>query len=302
MTTDMASNVKTSENKDFLSESLYNNPHFSDVVLVFNNEKYHLLSIVLAKYAPLLWTEFENVTITAKDMESSPSLSSSSSSSSSNSPSADQLLASLTALLGQKYQKKTVIITDSLVSNQVVKLVLKSLYGEPFEITQENLADTLIISGRFGIEQLSQECVNIYHKTMNYTTLPRDYQKIVKDNSPLESLFKEFLFKGITQVPYDDLVKFIKGCERELIIELLTYSELHCTEDFVWNLIKDRSDLLDLIPYITLENLSIDILTKEVKRFVAQEDYVYALEKRVDKSNDAKDSCYRNEHVFCIGN
>ena len=302
MTTDMASNVKTSENKDFLSESLYNNPHFSDVVLVFNNEKYHLLSIVLAKYAPLLWTEFENVTITAKDMESSPSLSSSSSSSSSNSPSADQLLASLTALLGQKYQKKTVIITDSLVSNQVVKLVLKSLYGEPFEITQENLADTLIISGRFGIEQLSQECVNIYHKTMNYTTLLRDYQKIVKDNSPLESLFKEFLFKGITQVPYDDLVKFIKGCERELIIELLTYSELHCTEDFVWNLIKDRSDLLDLIPYITLENLSIDILTKEVKRFVAQEDYVYALEKRVDKSNDAKDSCYRNEHVFCIGN
>jgi|SRR5579872_84988 len=274
----MATDSQKDSQKDFLSKSLYNNPNHADLVLIFNDVKYHLLSVVVQQYAPLLYAEFEKV--------QTPSIATS------TDPTIDQMMASLTSLISRLPQRKTLTITDQTISQELVNAILETMYGKSMEITIATLSSVYTLSTKFGIEYLKKSCLEVFQKSVNVATLIEDYQKAIVEKSPLESVYKEILVGNLMRVPKDKLLSFTNQLSLKDITELITNPNLGCTEDWVWELIENRSDKSELVSYVQLEKLSTPTLLK-VKSYVPLETYTVVLEKHLAQLSTLIGSSFR---------
>jgi hypothetical protein len=276
----------TTDFKDFLSKSLYNNPNHADLVLVFNDVKYHLLSVVVQEYAPLLYAEFEKVQPPAVATTTDPTI--------------DQMMASLTNLISRIPNRKTLTISDPTISKELVNAILESMYGKPMEITIAVLTSVYILSSRFGMEYLKKNCLEVFQKSINMQTLVEDYQRAVTEKSPFESIYKSLLTSNLSKIPKDKLLSFTKQMSKMDIVELLTSPSLNVIEDLVWEIIECRSDKADLISLVQLDKLSTQTLLK-VKQHVTSETYATALEKHFTCFGHSMYSTPRLGSTFAIG-
>lgn len=273
-------------------KEFYNDPNHSDATLTVNDTKYHLLLPLVKKCAPLLFKEFEEVHKTSETPASLP----------------EQALANLIAAL-IKSQKKTLSISDATITNDVVNVVLESMYGKSVVITLDNLMVVYKLSTRFGMTYLSDQCLEMFKKTINVETLVGNYQKALEEKSPFENLLKVQLVNNLDIVPKTHLLEFTSKLNYDTVKELVSAPDRFCMEDLIYEIIDGwykshtgeqlYTEPYELISLVKLERLSVEMLTTQVKYnpLISNTSYTRALELIVKSAvKNHKHSNLSNDH------
>jgi len=260
---------------------------FSDVVLVFNEEKYFLASVLVKEYAPYLFAEFEH-----RSAPTIPSILSSD-------LTPEQVISNLTSLVSKAYNKKTINMTAPSISRETLNAVLGSMYGQTLEITSLNILEVYEISKQFGIKHLMEECKKVYHNSITLDNLFDFYQRALSEKSPLLEITQNYLIANMISLPRDQLLAFVEKLSEDDIIDILTSNDLNCNEDLVYEMADrwckqsnlDASHKQEVMSYVKLDLLSSKLLVNEVKRnpYVTGNRYVQILEARAlasDKTNN----------------
>ena len=246
-------------------KQFYNHPVLSDVILTLNGEKYHLISNLIAQYAPLLHMELEiqntNGSKPTIDLTTDP----------------EKLLMNLSAAL-TRTNKKIVNLTIPGVSKETVGMVLETLYGKSFEITLANFQEVHLLSTKFGMGSHSKKCTGVLKTTITPDTIVESYERALSEKSHLEPILKNKFYEILPIIPRDKLMDFISRWSYEAITELVSKSDLDCTEDLVYDIVdrwcqahENTNEHLTLTSLVKLELLSNEILVTKVKT----NDYVY---------------------------
>mgnify|MGYP003446050473 FL=1 len=270
--------------KSSLLKSLYNNPVYSDAELIFNGKSYYLMLPVLKEYAPLLYTEFEKNNKSVDPSTSSPAPSTT-----------EELISSLSSIISKAaHPKKTVTISEPLISNDILDEVLQSLYDKPFEITTEKLDTVYRISIKFGINTYNELCTKFFNNSINADTFVENYQLAIDEKSPLESLYRDLFAKCMYFIPENKVLN-ITGKMSYDNLKLLV-STNNDAGDFVWNIVENWCNnhtteyattdprILDLFTSIKLELLTTKTILTKVKTRVDSGRYLAALESYVENS------------------
>src|SRR5579872_3660887 len=289
----------SSPTPEFLIETIkgfYNDPDHSDATLTVNNTKYHLLLPLVKRSAPLLFKLFEEVPKTSESSVSPP----------------EQAIVNLMAAL-MKSQKKTFSISDATLANDVVNAVLESMYGKSVDITTENLVVVYNLSTKFGMTYLSDQCLEMFKKTIKLETLVVDYQKALEEKSPFENLLKINLINNLGGVPKSQLLEFTSKLSYDVVKELITSHEKICTEDLIYEIVDGwcknhtttiEPQSIELISLIKLEMLSVEMLTTQVKSnpLISGSNYTQALESIIKSSvKNPKQSKLSNAPDLVVG-
>lgn len=157
----------------------FNNPVVSDLVLVFNGEKYYLLASLVKQIAPLLYEEVEKQQITSSTPENTD----------------NDIVSSLTNLIVKLNKKQTAIIADSNIPNPILCDVLESIYGKVITLDDNNVSTIYALSERFGMNNLLNQCVLFLDKNFKLESLLTDLTKATTSQSPLTNYYNEKLIK-----------------------------------------------------------------------------------------------------------
>lgn len=257
--------------------TFFNNPKFSDALLVFNNENYYVATDLLKQSAPLLFKEFEMVsdTLNVSQIEGDNH---------------EQIVANLTLLFSKMNKKKTLTMEDPCIAKESVTMILEYVYGKQITITQLNLGEIYALSTKFGMEKLVTECKKVFTSTITVDTLLEDYQKAVLDSSPLVSMYKNELMKRLDTLPKNKVLQFACTLSYDSLLEFLKDENLHCTEDLRYEIIEEWAkgvnctsshNLPTLMTHINLAYLSIQTLVTKVKfnPFINNSEYTKIIEK-----------------------
>jgi hypothetical protein len=256
-------------------KSYYNNPMFSDIVLVFNEEKYYLSMQIIKEYASLLFKEFE-----ALPAPSAPTVSL-------DLP-PEQILANLTSLVSKAYQKKTLTMANPAISKETLNAVFEFMYGMTLEITSLNSSAIYMVCIKFGVKELIEKCEKEYQSHITLETLFDVYQKAISEKSPFFSLLKNYLSENLRYLPQDKLLAFTNGLSEEDITNIVKSDKSNCEEDLIyeiadsWCRSTDSANKHVLMSHIKLELLSSKLLITNVKNNpnILSNRYVEILEAR----------------------
>ena len=288
--------------------TFFNNPKFSDALLVFNNENYYVATDLLKQSAPLLFKEFEMVsdTLNVSQIEGDNH---------------EQIVANLTLLFSKMNKKKTLTMEDLRISKETVTMVLEYVYGKQITITQLNLGEVYALSTKFGMEKLVAECKKVFTSTITVDTLIEDYLKAVSNNSPLVSMCKIVLMKNLGKLPKDKVLKFCSSLSYDFLLEFLEDENLRCTEDLRYEIIEEWTKgenftsshhLPILMTHINLSYLSIQTLVTKAKfnPFIDHGEYTKIVEQMalkyapnfssIELKNNTSNTDY-NGFIFAIG-
>jgi hypothetical protein len=269
--------MSTSKQLDFLIETVYNNPLHSDVVLELNDTKYYLILTVIKRAAPLLFEEFETIPNPTLPIPPSSDLP------------IDQLLANLVTSLSKP--KKTLKMTVTGVTQGVADMLLKSMYGRYLSIHSSNALEVHQLSTRFGMNDITPECINVVKESIKIPTLLEDYQKALSENSPFKQIYFDAMVDNLGLFPMAKVLEFINKMTFEVITQFVSNPKLNCTEDLVYEMIDswihtngaNTEQYQSLVSKIKLELLSFELLTSKVKLspVIDQAVYVKVLETKI---------------------
>jgi len=270
--------------------SLYNKPQFADVILTLNDSKYYLMSPVLEQYAPSLYLELESQATIPQTtpLDLTP----------------EQLIASLNTLLN----KKTLTISEPKITKEIADGVIESIYGKPMDITSSHLLGIYILSTRFGMKDLSTQCIDTFKKNIKLETLLADCQKALDENSSMKALLFSTVIDNLDIFPKEKLLDFTNKLCKTDILQLTSSDQLSCSEDLVYE-IADSWFKIHLDPtiysHIKLDCLSPHILVSHVKRNpqIDHSTYLKVLEENYIKSASYKRGgiARKNKYRFAIG-
>ena len=251
-------------------QSFYNQPTYSDGVLVFNGIKYFLLLPLVKKYAPLLYAEFEkesNISLGTMKSESTKKV---------DLNEYDiidpELLNSLSALVSKTYHKKVVTICEPAVSVESVDAVLGSIYGKPLDLMKDNLSDVYLLSTKFGICVSVTKCTKFFKQLVRLDSLMDEFDSAMKTNSPLVPMFFDAFIKVISSIPTDKLLEFVSKLDATMIHKIVTSNDIQADESLIYEMVhawwkehNDSSRSRLLMSHVKLELLSVDVLTTKCK-------------------------------------
>lgn len=169
-------------------KSYYNNPMFSDIVLIFNEDKYYLSAQIVKEYAPLLFAEFE-----ALPTPSAPTVFPDSS--------PEQVLANFTSLVSKAYQKKTLTMADPAISKETLNAVFEFMYGKTLEIASSNVSALYTVGLKFGLKEFTEKCEKAYLCNVSLDTFFVEYQKAQSEKSQLLPILKNYLIENLKYLP-----------------------------------------------------------------------------------------------------
>ena len=332
-----------------LVSKIYNNSKYSDFVLEFTGSdgivKYHLMSQVIETSAPLLAALFtgsqEEVLTNSGLMASTSGLVSSANLNSANLNSAnlnsanlnsstsatvtstpepahtpDALLTTLSTLLSKHITKKCVKIADSSVSKETVNNILEYIYGKStLRLSDTNVREYYNLSLKFGMTELTIQCLEIVKKSIKVDTLIADYCKVKEEGSSLVSIYLDSLIENIQSVPKNDLLIFTTKLSYEEVTSLLKSDKLCCSEELIYDIVEnwcsraenlaDLSRAKELYGLVKIGNLTAEFLISRVK--TNQTIGASAYEKALEESavTRIRQSVHRisstNPPLFAIG-
>src|SRR5690606_28354280 len=129
--------------------------------------------------------------------------------------------------------KKIIKIDDVELNADVVKQVLKFMYGVPFEITKDNFNDVMKVCIKFQTTILDEQINDYIYKS----TKPDDFFNSHLVKSVYKGIsFEKYLKGHILELKKDELFKFILTLSLDKICEILSADDLKCSEDFVFDL------------------------------------------------------------------
>ena len=304
MTSNLSSSSSLRNTENFLAKALFNNPNYSDAFLVINGEKYHLMLIVLEKYAPVLHAEFLTVE-SASDIALSKSV-------------LDPVMAHITTILDKLYQKKTLLLTiaEPAVSKEVVDDVLESMYNEKSpNVTSTNYQEYYIIGNRFGMDDLAKKCIQICKESIKIDTFLGDYhQKLVVGTNPVFlKIYQEYFCNNLQIFPKEKLMEFVREQSYETMLNLvqtlsecnfqyLVYELIDCWYKVTTDLAHVTEKAFYLYAHVKLEKISAELLVTRIKEnnLIPQETYLKALEASVLTNKSIMD-LDKNFHIFVLG-
>jgi|SRR5579872_2444624 len=273
--------------KDLISESVFNNPKFSDIVLDFNSTQYHLMSVVVQEYAPALYAEFEAIQL--------PSILTPSASAT-----PDEIIASISAVVSKNHQKKTLVISLPKIELQNLENLLRSMYSTPLNIkyifdgftnlTTTNIGDFYTLSKKFGMKEIFDDCTDLIRSKISSETLLKEYQTATNLQLPYVELYQTALKMRLTWLPKDELLEFVTKMSYEDFTELLKVPNLDYNAILTYEMVESWSRantgpekderVSNLLSNVKFDRLPSTFLITHVKsnRYVDPDTYLKALE------------------------
>lgn len=255
------------------------NKNLKQVQFIINGNSYELLADVLVKYSDFFKTELEKI-------PSNYSIST-------NEESSFHLV-----------HKKIIKIDDVELNADVVKQVLKFMYGVPFEITKDNFNDVMKVCIKFQTTILDEQINDYIYKS----TKPDDFFNSHLVKSVYKGIsFEKYLKGHILELKKDELFKFILTLSLDKICEILSADDLKCSEDFVFDLavhyhtsVGESEKVMSCVRLTRLTKYY--LINKPVAKYVNDNVYRKALEFHLfgKSSNKEKEREYQSIH-FCIG-
>ena len=297
----------TSEIYNSFGKELFNNPEYSNVVLIFNDVKYHLMSHLVEKHAPLLAAKFAAETIPG------PALATSTNSESDS----DSMITSLSNLLGKMVNKKTVKITDSTISNQTVTTVLESFYGKPVGEVESKIVEFVALANLFGMEDLYKSCCSKFKLGITRGNFFEKYQTECNDpdpsiSSPWKYAFLTFFAERMVLFPQEKMTAFFNGLSYDDLMKILSMDMIRIREELLYELVCNwithtscAGDLaINILAKMRLEHMSVEFLINKIKRDnrIDYQRYVTAIETLLQsKTCSLHNRKSRTETNFCLG-
>src|SRR5579872_988194 len=273
-----------------LIRSIYNNPANSDVILIFNDVKYHLILAFVQQHAPCLYEDFVNQRKSNSDI--APNLT------------PEQVIDSISSIISRS-NKTTVIICNQAIDSDYLESVLKSMYGKTVYTPIKKLGAYYWLSVRFGMNALANRCIDLFKSALNLDTLAEDYLKAIKEKSLAEDLFSIQFIEHLDKIPKEKLLELAPMLKYEVILDLIrknkstnpdvidnmvsTWSQDKPTNpDFIYNLIdvwaknhSNEDQKKTLFSSLRLELLSLNLLLTKVKSnpYITPDKYIKAVEE-----------------------
>lgn len=296
----------TSEIYNSFGKELFNNPKYSNIVLIVNDVKYYLMSHLVERHAPLLAAKFaaetipETVPAASTNSESDP----------------DSMIASLSNLLGKMVNKDTVKITDPTISNQTVTTVLESFYGKPIGEVESGIVEFVTLANLFGMEDLHKLCYSKFKFGITSENFFEKYQTECGGPSiasPWKHTFLTFFAEKMTLFPREKMTVFFNNLPYDDLMEILSMDVIWIREELLYELVCNwithtscASGLaINIIAKIRLEHMSAEFLINKIKHDnrIDYQRYVTAIETLLQ----SKECTFHNRKSrtvmnFCLGN
>jgi len=255
--------------KGFL-QTLFNKPENSDVILIFNGTEYHLILSLVQQCAPLLYEDFKKQPKKIDWPDLTP----------------EQVIENLSTIMSRS-NKTTVTISHPAIRENIVRIVLQSMYGTTVLTSYDKLGELHWLSNRFGMPNLADRCVNIFNMVhvSKLDTLVEDYLRAIKEKALTEDLFRKYFIEKLKEILKEKILQLVPVLSYEVMTEILDKSKYDSDFNYMmihtWSKNQSNEDHIQtLFLRIKLESLSLNLLLTKVKSnpYIPQVLYVAALE------------------------
>ena len=224
-------------------KSLYNNPPQSDAVLEFNGVKYYLILSIVKHFAPLLHAEFDKastITETEAKSDSKPEvITRMEISDILNHQTCQQVMSTIRTIVDKMLNKRFVKMTHLGISDEVVDMILGSMYGKHFEIPRDDpeFSEFYILSTKFGMAHLVTECRKIFKQDIKLDTVIENYENAIAVNSPFVSEFQNVFTESLSLLTKTDVLNFVEKLDQKIIEEIVSSDKIVVDEYFKFEMI-----------------------------------------------------------------
>jgi len=191
---------------------LFNNENHSDIQVMVNGKKYHLIAKLLEK-SPFLSSKIkdddQNI---LHQMISSP----------------DSIMCVI--------KKKIINIDDPELDEKAVFLAMQSLYDIPIEYSNDNINEMIIVYSKFQMIDMVNKCTVFLLKNINTETFLDQCIDILKKKCSVITILDSYLFDNFNRFEKTKLFQFITTLSADKVINILSSSKLRCSEDYVYEI------------------------------------------------------------------
>lgn len=329
-----------SKRQEFLLEtfeSFFNNPSFSDIELHIGDHKYYLISALVSKCAPLI---LSNVTVsdntTDQKVDPAVSLSANTIPSDTTGDYASTELSSLLSSLASQMSTRKIIKFPAIlnldgekikqqhcgipsdgnytISNDVIMMLLGSMYVLSLEFTLENIEDIYVVAHKFGMSEIIEYCLKLLSEDAHLDLFTKIYCKSADAKVAHIKELRDFFIKKMATSTSDEILSISNQLSFDEISSILQMDYLPIKEDLIYDIVCSWGNLHKsvtrifhrvciLMNYVKLDKLSVDKLLSEAKMnaHINKEKYYNTLENIVSSTVAIRSVSILRMNKFAIG-